>query len=113
MASLSTKITGHLFENSSYQQTMSGVELSFTAENSIEMVTPHLLQLINIEENATPKKLTGIRTVVSGGVDTVINPSDVKGYRISLTSTRSSYNLPVTDNLFSVTVADAVRLTTA
>ena len=113
VASISTKITGHLFENSSYQQTMSAVELSFTADNSIEMVTPHLLQLINVEENTTPKKITGIRTVVSGGWDTQINPSDVKGYRISLTSTRSSYNLPVTDNLFSVTVADAVRLTTA
>jgi len=113
VASISTKITGHLFENSSYQQTMSAVELSLTADNSIEMVTPHLLQLINIEENATPKKLTGIRTIVSGGWDTQINPSDVKGYRISLTSTRSSYNLPVTDNLFTVTVADAVRLTTA
>ena len=47
LGSMSTKITGSIFENSSYQQTMSGMEITMSAENSIEMVTPHILQLIN------------------------------------------------------------------
>ena len=72
--------------------------------------------ITKVTNTSIKKKLTDSQSgfrAYNKQVLTQINPSDVKGYRISLTSTRSSYNLPVTDNLFSVTVADAVRLTTA
>ncbi len=102
LASMSTRITGSIFENSSYQQTMSGMEITMSAENSIEMVTPHILQLINIETSETPKKVTGIRTVIRGGCETILNPLDLEKWKINLASTSPLYNQPITDGLFKV-----------
>jgi len=82
LAAISTKITGTIFENNCHQQTMSGIELLFSADSSIEQVTPHLLQLINTEPVTTSKKVTGIRTVVTGGIETVINPPDTEIYKL-------------------------------
>ena len=102
LASMSTRITGSIFENSSYQQTMSGMEITMSAENSIEMVTPHILQLINIETSETPKKVTGLRTVIRGGCETILNPADLEKWKINLASTSPLYNEPITNGLFKV-----------
>ena len=64
---LESRITSSFYENASDVQTMSGLEVSIAAESSIQMVTPHLLQLINVEEESSQKKITGIRTAVVGG----------------------------------------------
>ena len=102
LGSVSTKITGSIFENSSYQQTMSGMEITMSAENSIEMVTPHILQLINIEQSESPKKVTGMRTVINGGYETIINPSILENWKVNLASTASFYNNAITSGKFSV-----------
>ena len=82
LAAISTKITGNIFENNCHQQTMSGLELLMSADSSIEQVTPHLLQLINTESTSTAKKVTGIRTVVTGGIETIINPPNTEIYKL-------------------------------
>ena len=105
LASASTKISGSLFENSSYHQTMSGVEISMTADNSIEMVTPHILQLINCEPTTTTKKVVGMRTIVVGGMETIINPKNAKDYEVNLDSKNAGYTLPITDKLYKLDVA--------
>jgi|TARA_B100001996_G_scaffold51138_1_gene36573 hypothetical protein len=95
--STSTKITGSLYENSYQQQTRSGAELTFNAESSVEIATPHLLQLINTEKQASVKTVTGMRTVVNGGYQTIINPSNIKDYYISLTNEKSAYKSIIPD----------------
>ena len=45
-------------------------------------MTPHLLQLINTESTSTAKKVTGIRTVVTGGIETIINPPNTEIYKL-------------------------------
>ena len=102
LGSVSTKITGSIFENSSYQQTMSGMEITMSAENSIEMVTPHILQLINIEQSETPKRVTGIRTVINGGYETILNPPILENYKVNLSSTAGYYNNAIMSGKFSV-----------
>ena len=108
LASISTKISGSLFENSCYQQTMSGVEISMTADNSIEMVTPHILQLINCEPSTTTKKVVGLRTVVVGGVETIVNPKNAKEYEVNLDSKNAAYALPIADKLYKVDATGGV-----
>ena len=73
-----------------------------SAENSIEMVTPHILQLINIEQSETPKKVTGIRTVINGGYETILNPPILENYKVNLSSTAGYYNNAITSGKFSV-----------
>lgn len=101
-----TKITGNLYENSCQQQTNSAIEMIFTTENTMVMSTPHLLQLINIESQVTPKINTGIRTVVVGGSETYINPTNAADYRINLTNRKAAYNETITQGLYSVKIGD-------
>ncbi len=112
LGSMSTKITGSIFENSSYQQTMSGMEITMSAENSIEMVTPHILQLINIEQSETPKKVTGIRTVINGGYETIINPVVLENWKVNLSSTASLYNNTITNGRFSIVTPNSTNQNT-
>ena len=97
VSSTITKITGSMYENSCDQQNMSGLELNMSAESSISMVTPHLLQLINLENYESPKRLTGMRTVVRGGVELLMDPTDVSNYRVSLTNDSSLYRDSIED----------------
>ena len=116
LASTSTKITGSMFENSTSQQTISGAEVIITGDNSVEIVTPHLVEMINTPPSPLPKALTGIRRFVGGSVETVMTPglsSDVvPRYTIanplgpySLTCGATGYNCNVTTGLYNVNVA--------
>ena len=86
-----------MYENSCDQQNMSGLELNMSSESSISMVTPHLLQLINLENYESPKRLTGLRTVVRGGVELLMDPTDINNYRLSLTNDSSLYKDSIED----------------
>ena len=116
LASTSTKITGTMFENSSSQQSCSAAEMILSGDNSIELVTPHLVEMINTPPSPIPKALTGIRRFVGGSVETVMTPglsSDaIPRYTIanplgpySLTCGATGYNCNVTTGLYNVNVA--------
>lgn len=90
-----TKITGGAYENSANQQERHGIELNMSADSSITMSTPHLLHLINLENYESPKRVTGMRTVVRGGVELLMDPSDLNNYRMSLTNERTLFKDPI------------------
>ena len=75
IASTSTKVTGSMFENSASQQSRSAAEQIFSGDNSIEIVTPHLVEMINSPPSPIPKAMTGIRRFVGGSVETVMTPA--------------------------------------
>ena len=92
------KITGIQYENSYQQQSNSGLELTFNAESSIEIVTPHILELINTEKPTSNKQLVGKRTVVNGGVEIMMKPTKASDYYVSLTNTKASYKQIIPDS---------------
>ena len=92
------KITGIQYENSYQQQSNSGLELTFNAESSIEIVTPHILELINTEKPTSNKALVGKRTVVNGGVEIMMKPTKASDYYVSLTNTKASYKQIIPDS---------------
>ena len=96
--SVVTKITGIQYENSYQQQSSSGLELTFTAESSIQMVTPHILELINTEKPTSNKQLVGKRTIVNGGVEIMMKPTKASDYYVSLTNTKASYKQIIPDS---------------
>ncbi len=93
-----TKMTGIQYENSYQQQSNSGLELTFNAESSIEIVTPHILELINTEKPTSNKQLVGKRTVVNGGVEVMMKPTKASDYYVSLTNTKASYKQIIPDS---------------
>ena len=106
VSSVVTKITGNIYENSCQQQTNSALEMILSTESSMIMSTPHLLQLINVEESSPPKLNTGMRTVIVGGNETYINPTNAADYRINLTNKKAAYNETITKGLYSVKIGD-------
>ena len=92
------KITGIQYENSYQQQSNSGLELTFNAESSIQIVTPHILELINTENPTSNKQLVGKRTVVNGGVEIMMKPTKASDYYVSLTNTKASYKQIIPDS---------------
>ena len=125
IASTSTKITGSMYENSASQQSRSAAEQIFSGDNSIEIVTPHLVEMINTPPSPIPKALTGIRRFVGGSVETVMTPGlsadAIPRYTIvnplgpySLTCGATGYNCNVATGMFNVNVgAGAVVLNAA
>jgi hypothetical protein len=93
-----SKITGVQYENSYQQQSNSGLELTFNAESSIQIVTPHILELINTEKPTSNKQLVGKRTVVNGGVEIMMKPTKASDYYVSLTNTKASYKQIIPDS---------------
>ena len=93
-----SKITGIQYENSYQQQSNSGLELTFNAESSIQIVTPHILELINTEKPTSNKQLVGKRTVVNGGVEIMMKPTKASDYYVSLTNTKASYKQIIPDS---------------
>ncbi|QIN97217.1 baseplate hub subunit and tail lysozyme [Synechococcus phage S-H25] len=85
LAAQSTKFTGSIFENSYASQTMSGGDLVLSGDNTINVATTHLTQLIN----TNPLKLaakSGITTICHGSILTTMNPAKndpVPGYILS------------------------------
>ena len=116
LASTSTKITGSMFENSCSQQSCSAAEMILSGDNSIEIVTPHLVEMINTPPSPIPKAMTGIRRFVGGSVETVMTPGlsadAIPRYTIanplgpySLTCGTTGYNCNVLTGAFNVNVA--------
>ena len=114
-ASTSTKVTGGMFENSASQQSRSAAEQIFSGDNSIEIVTPHLVEMINTPPSPIPKALTGIRRFVGGSVETVMTPGAsadaIPRYTIanplgpySLTCGATGYNCNVSTGAYNVNV---------
>ena len=93
-----SKITGIQYENSYQQQSNSGLELTFNAESSVQIVTPHILELINTEKPTSNKQLVGKRTVVNGGVEIMMKPTKASDYYVSLTNTKASYKQIIPDS---------------
>ena len=116
IGSNSTKITSSTFESSGGQASISAGEVIISGDNSIELVTPHLVEMINQPAAVIPKALTGIRRFVGGSVETVMTPGlsadAVPRYTIanplgpySLTCGTTGYNCNVLTGLFNVNVA--------
>ena len=114
LASVSTKITGSMFENSSSNQSYSGAEIIMAGSNSIELNTPHLYEFINVP-SVLPVITTGITRLVGGSVDTIMTPGlstdAIPRYTvvnpvgpISLTCGATGYNCNVTTGAFNVNV---------
>ncbi|WLW36856.1 baseplate hub subunit tail lysozyme [Synechococcus phage S-8S29] len=114
LASISTKVTGSLFENSSSQQSYSGAEIIMSGDNSIEINTPHLYEFINMPITG-PVITAGITRLVGGSVDTIQTPglgSDVIPRHtivnplgpISMTCGATGFNCNVTTGAFNVNV---------
>jgi hypothetical protein len=122
IGSNSTKITSSIFESSGGQASISAGEVIISGDNSIELVTPHLVEMINTPASVIPKALTGIRRFVSGSVETVMTPGlsadIIPRYTIanplgpySLTCGTTGYNCNVVTGLFNVNVvAGAVMM---
>ena len=115
LASTSTKITGSMFENSCSQQSCSAAEMILSGDNSIELVTPHLVEMINTPPSIIPKAMTGIRRFVGGSVETVMTPGlsadAIPRYTIanplgpySLTCGTTGYNCNVLTGAYNVNV---------
>lgn len=96
--SITSKITGIQYENSYQQQSNSGLELTFNAESSIQIVTPHILELINTEKPTSNKTLVGKRTVVNGGIEILMKPTKESDYYVSLTNTKAAYKQIIPDS---------------
>jgi hypothetical protein len=125
VGSLSTKITSSTFEASGGQGSISYGELILSGDNSVEIVTPHLVEMINSPPSPLPLALTGIRRTVGGSVETVMTPGlsadAIPRYTIvnplgpySLTCGTTGYNCNVKEGLFNVNVgAGAVMINAA
>ena len=74
MGAVTTKITGSNFECSSTTQNLSGGEILITAENSVDITTPSLVELINFPPSPIPKVKTGILRKVGGSMETYMTP---------------------------------------
>ncbi len=117
IASTSTKITGSIFENTCSQQTRSGAEMIFTADNSITIATTTLFETINFPPSPIPKIKAGIIRKIGGSCETVMTPAGsaadaIPRYvvanpagPISVTSGATGYNNNVVTGLFNVNVA--------
>ena len=110
LSATKTRITGRYYENTSDSQTYSGMEVTLQSQNSIHIVTPHLLELIGVEDTGT-KKLRGKRTITVGGNETRHFHTGqtllYEGYRISLSSNRSLYNNIMDDGALYEVMGDS------
>jgi len=73
IGSQSTKITGSSMECSSTVQKYAGGEILIAGDNSIELFTTSLYQIINFPATG-PAAVSGIRTMCGGSIETVMIP---------------------------------------
>tara|TARA_B100001996_G_scaffold179268_1_gene136901 strand:- start:249 stop:2828 length:2580 start_codon:yes stop_codon:yes gene_type:complete len=73
IGSQSTKITGSSMECSSTVQKYAGGEILIAGDNSIELFTTSLYNIINVP-SIGPSALAGIRTICKGSIETVMMP---------------------------------------
>ncbi len=74
IGSQSTKITGSSMECSSTVQKYAGGEILIAGDNSIELFTTSLYQIINVP-SIGPAAVAGIRTICKGSIETVMMPA--------------------------------------
>ena len=73
LASLSTKVSGSIMEVSSTQQSYAGGEILISGDNSIDLFTTSLWQIINVPKTG-PAALSGIVTICAGSIETIQVP---------------------------------------
>ena len=71
---VATKITGSTTEISTSTTTVSSGEIVLSGDNSIEINTPSLVELINFPPSPIPKVKTGILRKVGGSMETYMTP---------------------------------------
>ena len=74
VGSVSTKFTSSVFESSGGQAAISAGEVIISGDNSIDLVTPSLVEMINTPPSPIPKAITGIRRMLGGSVETIMTP---------------------------------------
>ena len=68
------RFTSSVFESSGGQAAISAGEVIISGDNSIDLVTPSLVEMINTPPSPMPKAITGIRRMVGGSVETIMTP---------------------------------------
>ena len=115
VGSVSSKFTSSVFESSGGQAAISAGEVIISGDNSIDLITPSLVEMINSPPSPIPKAITGIRRMVGGSVETIMVPGAsadaVPRYivgnpvgPISLTCGATGYNCNVTTGMYNVNV---------
>ena len=113
VGSVSSKFTSSVFESSGGQMALSAGEVIISGDNSIDLITPSLIEMINTPPSPLPKAITGIRRMVGGSVETVMVPGlsadAVPRYIIanplgpySLTCGTTGYNCNVLTGMYNV-----------
>ena len=74
VGSISSKFTSSVFESSGGQAAISAGEVIISGDNSIDLITPSLVEMINTPPSPIPKAITGIRRMVGGSVETIMTP---------------------------------------
>ena len=96
-----TRVTGSFFENTSDVQVMSGLEMTLQSQSSTQIIAPHLLELIGVEDSKYSKTLRGKRSVTVGGnYEHHYHSGQIdlyKDYRINLTNATALYNDTLND----------------
>jgi hypothetical protein len=117
VGSVSTKFTSNVFESSGGSISMSAGETIISGDNSIEIVTPHLIEMINFPPSKLSLGVSGIRRFVGGSVETVMKPASIGADTIprytianpagpySGTFGATGYNCNVTTGAYNVNVA--------
>jgi len=115
VGSVSTKFTSSVFESSGGQLALSAGEVIVSGDNSIDMITPSLVNMVNVPVSKIPKVMTGIRNLVGGSVENIMIPGSgtdiIPRYIISnpsgpysLTCGTTGYNCNVLTGLYNVNV---------
>ena len=115
VGSVSSKFTSSVFESSGGQAAISAGEVIISGDNSIDLITPSLVEMINSPPSPIPKAITGIRRMVGGSVETIMVPGAsadaIPRYivgnpvgPISLTCGATGYNCNVTTGMYNVNV---------
>tara|TARA_B100001989_G_scaffold54579_1_gene35844 strand:- start:486 stop:3047 length:2562 start_codon:yes stop_codon:yes gene_type:complete len=116
VGSVSTKFTSSVFESSGGQMALSAGEMIISGDNSIDIITPSLVEMINVPVSKMPKVMSGIRRMVGGSVETVMIPGSgtdsIPRYTIanplgpySLTCGTTGYNCNVITGAYNANVA--------
>ena len=114
VGSVSSKFTSSIFESSGGQMALSAGEVIISGDNSIDLITPSLVEMINFPPIG-PKAVSGIRRMVGGSVETVMVPGSgadsVPRYTIanplgpySLTCGTTGYNCNVVTGAYNANV---------
>ena len=113
LSATKTRVTGRYYENTSDSQTFSALEITLQSQSSIQVVTPHLLELIGVEDGGTTKKHRGKRSVTVGGNYihhyATTQQNLYQKYLINLNNERAAYNDDMQDGELREFVGDSIK----